>query len=100
MTSRWPSPPRPRLPVHRSRHTLTRCPLVLNQCPWSIPAAPNPVTLCGRTEVEDASRVRAGKLPTVPALLRSCVISRLRWEQVRSLAEETRLPAQSYQETE
>ena len=39
---------------------------------------------------EDASLVRTGKLPTVLALLRTCVISRLRLDQVANLAKETR----------
>jgi predicted transposase YbfD/YdcC len=39
---------------------------------------------------EDASLVRTGKLPTVLALLRTCVISRLRLDQVGNIAKETR----------
>jgi predicted transposase YbfD/YdcC len=39
---------------------------------------------------EDASLVRTGKLPTVLALLRTCVISRLRLDQVQNVAKETR----------
>lgn len=39
---------------------------------------------------EDRSLVRTGKLPTVLALLRTCVINRLRLDQVGNIAKETR----------
>ena len=39
---------------------------------------------------EDASLTRTGKLPTVLALLRACVISRLRLDQFGNVAKETR----------